>query len=145
MRRPEFWIVAGANGAGKTTLVQAHPIRNVLPQVKFLNPDDHARALLRQHGYRGFSDAPPPALQKAFLEAANAVETELEASLRSGEAIGVETVLSSDKYQPRVGFVREPGGFVGLIYIALASPELACARVFQRQATSAEQAWSSSF
>jgi predicted ABC-type ATPase len=130
--RPEFWIIAGPNGAGKTTLVQARPIRDLLPQVRFLNPDDHARALLMQRGHRGFGDAPAPALQQAFLDAANAVEHALQTALRRGEAVGVETVLSSGKYRSLVELVREQGGFVGLIYVALASPELACARVTRR-------------
>lgn len=132
MARPEFWIVAGPNGAGKTTLVQAHPIRHLLPGVKFLNPDDRARHLLAQGGYRTFSEAPAAALQAAFLDAANAVEAELRTALHRGEAVGVETVLSSDKYRPLVEFVRGQGGFVGLIYVALASPEIACARVTRR-------------
>jgi len=130
--RSEFWIVAGPNGAGKTTLVQAHPIRHLLPRVKFLNPDDLALELLRSHGLRGFADAPPESLQRAFLDAANAVQTELEAALDRGEAVGVETVLSSDKYRSLVGFTRSQGGFVGLIYVTLGSPDLACARVARR-------------
>lgn len=132
MARPEFWIVAGPNGAGKTTLVQAHPIRDLLPQVRFLNPDDQARSLLIQRGHRGFADAPAPALQQAFLDAANAVEQELQTALQRSEAVGVETVLRSGKYRPLVEFVRGQGGFVGLIYVALATPELACARVARR-------------
>ena len=132
MARFEFWIVAGPNGAGKTTLVQTQPIRDLLPHVRFLNPDDHARALLVQRGHRGFADAPAPILQQAFLDAANAVEGELQTALRRGEAVGVETVLSSGKYQPLVDLVRGRGGYVGLIYVALASPELACARVGRR-------------
>lgn len=56
----------------------------------------------------------------------------LQTALRRGEAIGVETVLSSGKYQPLVELVRGQGGFVGLIYVALASPDLACARVARR-------------
>lgn len=103
--------------------------------MRFLNPDDHARGLLLQRGQRGFADAPVPVLQQAFLDAANAVERELQAVLRHGEAVGVETVLSSGKYRPLVEFVRGQGGFVGLIYIALASPELAAARVARRVQT----------
>lgn len=132
MVRPEFWIIADPNGAGKTTLVQAHPIRHLLPQVRFLNPDDRAHVLLIQRGQRGFADAPATALRRAFLDAANAVEGELQTALRRGEAVGVETVLSSGKYRPLVELVRGQSGFVGLIYVALASPELACARVARR-------------
>ncbi len=132
MAQPELWIVSGPNGAGKSTLVQAHPIRDLLPQVRFLNPDDLARQLLRHRGQSGFAEASPEELQRAFLDAANAVQTELQTALQRGEAVGVETVLSSDKYKSLVEFTRGQGGFVGLIYVALASPELACARVARR-------------
>ena len=123
MAKPELWIVAGPNGAGKTTLVQAHPIGTLLPRVTFLNPDDFARKLLAQRGYGGFADAAESIQRESFLAAAQSVAAQLEAGLRRGEAVGVETVLSSDKYRPLVELVREREGFVGLIYVALASPE----------------------
>jgi len=88
-----------------------------------------------QRGYAGFADAPEQIARDVFLEAASAVETRLQAALRHGEAVGVETVLSTDKYRSLVEFVREQGGFVGLIYVALASPELASIRVARRVRT----------
>jgi predicted ABC-type ATPase len=130
--RPELGIVAGPNGAGKTTLVQAQPIRRLLPHVTFFNPDDEALILLTRQGYHGFSDAPESVRRTAFLTAAEAVASLLNAALARGEAVGVETVLSSDKYRPVVDAVRAQHGFVGLIYVTLASPELACARVSRR-------------
>lgn len=132
MPAPEFWIVAGPNGAGKTTLVQAHPIRLLLPAAHFVNPDDVALGLLRARGYRNFFEPSESILHAAFLEAANRVEQQLRAALQNGQPIGVETVLSSDKYRPLVNTIREQGGFVGFIYIALASPDLACRRVRKR-------------
>jgi len=129
---PEFWIIAGPNGAGKTTLVQAHPIRALLPRVTFLNPDDLARERLLEQGFQGFAEAPAPILRETFLTAAQTVAAQLDAALDRGAAVGVETVLSTDKYRSGVERVRERGGFVGLIYVALASPELACARVARR-------------
>lgn len=132
MASPELWIVAGPNGAGKTTLVQAHPIQNLLPRVRFLNPDDVARDLLTRGGYVGFPGAPEPAQRRAFLDAARMVEDELDAAVRRQEPIGVETVLSSDKYRPLVERVRRQSGFVGLIYVTVASPEVACRRVARR-------------
>jgi predicted ABC-type ATPase len=129
---PELWIVAGPNGAGKTTLVQGHPILELLPRVRFLNPDDFARDLLMRRGHAGFSDAPDNDRLEAFLQAAKVVDSELQAGLRRGEAIGVETVLSTNKYRLAVEAVQAQGGFVGLIYVALSSPELACRRVARR-------------
>jgi len=129
---PELWIIAGPNGAGKTTLAQARPIRELLPRVRFLNPDDAALALLVQQGYRGFADAPEHIQREVFLAAARKITEELDVALHRSEPVGVETVLSSDKYRAPVEFVQEHGGFVGFIYVALASPELACARVARR-------------
>ena len=73
MPRPELWIIAGPNGAGKTTLVQAHPLGELLTRVKFFNPDDIARTLLMQNGYRGFADAPEQSQRESFLAAAETV------------------------------------------------------------------------
>jgi predicted ABC-type ATPase len=129
---PELWIIAGPNGAGKTTLAQAHPIGALLPRVPFLNPDDVAQALLVQRGYRSFADAPEPIQRETFLAAAKSVAAQLDAALHRGEAIGVETVLSTDKYRSAVEWIHKCDGFVGLIYVGLASPELACARVARR-------------
>jgi predicted ABC-type ATPase len=112
--------------------VQAHPISALLPGVRFLNPDDVARALLAQQGYSGFASAPETILREAFLSAANAVAIELESAIQRAEPVGVETVFSSDKYRASVESVCARSGFVGLIYVALASPELACARVARR-------------
>ena len=42
------------------------------------------------------------------------------------------SVLSTDKYRQSVEAVRQSGGFVGLIYVALSAPELACQRVAAR-------------
>ena len=132
MPTPEFWIVAGPNGAGKTTLVQAEPIRTILPHVTFLNPDDVAKQHLAALGVRSFSDAPEATLQEAFVVAADDVFARLNRVLEAGGATGVETVLSSDKYKPVVEVVRDRAGFLGLIYVWLESPELACARVARR-------------
>ncbi len=134
MRRQEFWIVAGPNGAGKTTFLQVEPIFSLLPSVSFINPDDIALQLLKSRGRRGFADATGTEIVEAYRGAANLSLDELTRKLRSGESAGVETVLSSDKYHPAVEFVLSRGGFVGLIYVWLNSPELALERVASRVA-----------
>ena len=132
MGPPEFWIIAGPNGAGKSTFVQAEPLGRLLPHVRFLNPDDLARERLTAAGWRGFADAPAAEQRAAFLAAAEAVAAQTDFVLARGEAAGVETVLSTDKYRVAVERVRDAAGFVGLIYIGLATPQLACARVSRR-------------
>jgi len=130
----EFWIVAGPNGAGKTTLVQTKPIQDLLPHARFLNPDDIAMEHLRRAGFHTFSDAAEADLTEAFLAAANEVQAALGAALKANAPVGVETVLSSGKYMPLVEDTLDRKGFVGLIYVWLDSPELACARVERRAA-----------
>ncbi len=132
MAAPEFWIVAGPNGAGKTTCVQKEPIARILPGVTFLNPDDRTLSKLHHLGYRGFRDAPPEIQHRLFIESANEVQRDLEFRIEAGSPVGVETVLSSEKYCPIVERVRAARGFVGLIYVALSSPQLAVDRVAER-------------
>jgi predicted ABC-type ATPase len=130
--KPRLWLVAGPNGAGKSTIVQAKPIQRVLTNVTFLNPDSVARTLLRSQGFDGFGDAPPHVQQVAFLDAANIVEAVVSDYVRRCVPIGVETVLSTTKYKPLVESVLAAGGFFGLIYVALKSPDIALTRIQQR-------------
>jgi predicted ABC-type ATPase len=129
---PELWIIAGPNGAGKTTCVQREPIASLLPGVRFLNPDNRTLTKLQSAGYRGFAETPPERLGQLFVEAATEVAEELDRALALGLATGIETVLSTDKYATVVTSVLAQGGFVGLIYIALASPAVARDRVAAR-------------
>ncbi len=129
---PELWIVAGPNGAGKTTCVQSEPISGILPNVTFLNPDDRTLTELKRLGYSGFADAPADVQTKAFVESADGVLRDLLVELRAAKAMGIETVLSSGKYQSIVEWVIARGGFVGLIYVALSSPKIALERVAAR-------------
>ena len=88
-----------------------------------------------QEGYGGFADAPEQCQRESFLAAAETVGSAIQTAIGRGEAVGVETVLSTGKYRVPVELVRSLDGFVGLIYVALASPELACARVARRVRT----------
>ena len=112
--------------------MQKEPISKLLPGVTFLNPDDRTLTKLRAADYRGFVDAPVDVQTKLFIESANEVFVELEQALAEGRAVGVETVLSSDKYRELVESVLQAKGFVGLIYVALASPAIAKKRVAER-------------
>lgn len=132
MPSPTLWIVAGPNGAGKTTSTQREPISALLAGVRFLNPDDLSREKLLRQGFSGFADAPDEIRLRAFLESADEVFDELTLAVAAGESVGVETVLSTDKYRTVIESVRKAGGFVGLIYVALESPDLACQRVAAR-------------
>src|SRR6266699_946105 len=132
MARRDLWIVGGPNGAGKTTLVGHGRFQRLLLGVRFLNPDQLALESLRAAGRRGFHDATIQELHRTFIQSAEAVERELRAALDRGEAVGVESVLSTRKYCPLVEQVLADGGFFGLIYVALKSPELSRERVARR-------------
>ena len=97
-----------------------------------MNADDKTLAELWKRGYQGFADAPPDMLQKVFINAANEVTEELQEHLRLGHRVCVETVLSTDKYKSIVTDVRQAGGFVGLIYVGLRSPDLSARRIETR-------------
>ena len=129
---PELWILAGPNGAGKSTAVQRSSISKNVLGVGFINPDDRTLHKLLAAGYSGFADTPHRILYELFIESANEVSKELEEKIEAGEPIGVETVLSSEKYRPLVETIRTRMGFFGLIYIAVSSPEISKARVAAR-------------
>jgi predicted ABC-type ATPase len=130
--RSQLWLVAGPNGAGKTTLVRFGPLAEMLPRVRFFNPDDLTLELLRSQGMKDFTEANAYVLNRTFIQAAEKTFADTESLLRQGEAVCVETVLSTRKYRPLVEAVRAAGGSVFLIYVALRSPELARARVRDR-------------
>jgi predicted ABC-type ATPase len=134
MATPELWIIGGPNGAGKTTLVQDDPIRSLIPQATALNPDDLTREQIQQAGFATFAAAPLDLLEREFVRSADLVLEQVQARLLRGESVVVESVLSTDKYQPVVETVLATGGFFGLVYVALASPQLAQQRVQARVA-----------
>lgn len=134
MPQPALWIIGGPNGAGKTTLASHVRFQRLLRGVRFLNPDVVALTRLRAAGRRGFADATPDELQRCFVEAAGLVEQELRAGLERGEAMSVESVLSTRKYCPLVEQVLSAGGFFGLIYVGLRDISLSRQRIAQRVA-----------
>ncbi|MBI4324719.1 MAG: AAA family ATPase [Chloroflexi bacterium] len=132
MAIPHLWLFAGPNGAGKTTFTQ-------LPQWSghirhFLNADELTRQLLNQQGFRTYASTPADILQRANVSAAENVFSEVCRLLNSGEAVAVETVLSTDKYRPVVEKLRREHGIFNLVYIGLRSPELSRERVARRVA-----------
>lgn len=131
---PSFWIVAGPNGAGKTTCVQSEPISRLIANTPFLNPDDITKQKLIAQGYSGFDTVPVEVLAALFVESANEVEDLLEEAIEGGASVGVETVLSTNKYLRFVERVRDLGGQFHLIYVTLNRPEIAVERVAIRVA-----------
>lgn len=126
MAAPWFWLIAGINGAGKTTLSREPVFQALLGNIFIFNPDFLAAELLR--------DDPDLGAWSANVEAADQVEASVQERIGRGESFGVETVLSTDKFRRHVDRAIEEGFNVGLIYIGLATPELAIQRVQDRVA-----------
>lgn len=129
---PALWIIAGPNGAGKTTCAQKEPILRLLPGVQFYNPDNVTLNKLQARGYQGFRDAPVEVQTELFIQSADEVFDELRDALARKQSVGVETVLSSNKYRPLVDSVLAENGMVNLIYVALSSATIAQERVAAR-------------
>ena len=112
---PAFVIVAGPNGSGKTTLVRSGVLASVLgvPDVS-LNADDVAREL---------AGGGQPTEQQS-LRAARITDNRLDVEIAAGRSVIVETVLSSDKYQDRVGAARAMGYRIDLIYVTVREAEM---------------------
>lgn len=128
----ELWLIAGPNGAGKTTLSQRDPFAKNLEECVFLNADDQTLQQIRQLGFDGFQDVPAEILEANFRAAANAVFDELVERLNDGQAVCIETVLSTEKFKPVVAELRSSGGHFAMIYVGLKSPELSAERIAKR-------------
>lgn len=118
--RPVFWIVGSPNGSGKSSLYGNTEIEAFDRSVWIINPD-----LLTQ---RTQSVEKLP-LHEANLQAVVRIETWLEASICAYQTVGVETVLSTDKYRRLVLEAKQREFELRLIFVMLASPDLNVLRV----------------
>ena len=132
MAIPQLWLFAGPNGAGKSTFTLFPEWRRHINH--FLNADELTRQLLSEQGFSTYAAAPAEILHRANITAAERVFAEVQRTLAAGEAVAVETVLSTDKYRGVVEKLRRDGGLFNLIYIGLRSPELSRERVARRVA-----------
>ncbi len=114
-------IIAGPNGAGKTTFA-----RQYLPRegkcLDFVNADQIAA------GLAPFDPA------SAAIRAGRIMLEEVQAHIRAGTSFAVETTLAGHRYLAEVPRWQAAGYAVKLIYLRLASVELAVARVVSRMA-----------
>jgi predicted ABC-type ATPase len=125
---PAFWIIAGPNGSGKSTLYGSRRdavygntvIADTSRSFWIINPDLLAsRILSMEHLTR----------RLANIEAVKRIEAWLEASIHAHQSIGVETVLSTDKYRRLVRAAKRRGFEIRLIYVILDNPALNVERV----------------
>ncbi len=112
-------IIAGPNGAGKTTFAHEFLPHEADCQA-FVNADLIAAGLS------------PFAPQTAAVQAGRLMLTELERHFAARENFAFETTLSGRGYLRHIERWQAAGYCVELIFLKLASPEEAIARVAQR-------------
>lgn len=118
--RPILWIVAGPNGSGKSSFYNRTDIEGWGGSVWIINPDLLTQQIEEREGML---------LDEANLAAVERIEEWLYKSVEVYQTIGVETVLSTDKYRALVTKARERGYETMLIYVLLKSAELQLDRV----------------
>jgi predicted ABC-type ATPase len=123
--RPKFWIVAGPNGSGKSSLYSDADIEDFGGSVWIINPDILAERIRQVEVLE---------LRAANLQAVTRIYSWLEASIDAHQTVGVETVLSTDKYRNLVMAAKARHFEFRLIYVLLSSPEMNVERVKMRVA-----------
>lgn len=122
---PSLWIIAGANGSGKTTAYNRLTIEALRGSIWIINPDELASRI---------STAETLPLAEANLESVKRIEKWLYSSIDAYQTVGVETVLSTDKYRNLVARAKARGFKRHLIYVYLRTAELNVERVAIRVA-----------
>ncbi len=123
--RPIFWIVAGPNGSGKSSIYQDVDIEAFARAIWIINPDLLTARLQAAEGLD---------LVTANLQAVQRIEAWLDTSIKAHQSVGVETVLSTDKYRRLVVAAKALRFEVHLTYVVLDSVERNIERVRLRVA-----------
>lgn len=118
--RPTFLIVAGPNGSGKSSAYEQSDVEEVGRSVWIINPDLLAARI---------RDVEHQELAAANLLAVQRIESWLETSIEAYQTIGVETVLSTEKYRRLVVAAQQRNYEIGLIYVMLDDPHRNIERV----------------
>lgn len=116
---PDLIIIAGPNGAGKTTFAKEY-LSSDFAHVAFVNADEIERA----------QRAADPNVSE--IAAARAMLTQIEALVRAGESLAIETTLASLSYARKIPEWRAAGYAVRLIYLRLPDVEASLDRVRRR-------------
>ena len=111
--RPVFLIIAGPNGSGKSSTYETSDLEADGRTVWIINPD-----LLTAR----IRDVEKLDLQTANLAAVQRIERWLEASIDAHQTIGVETVLSTDKYRRLVEQAKRRGFEFRFMFVVLDTP-----------------------
>ena len=117
--------MAGPNGSGKSSVYENAKLEWDGRSVWIVNPDLLAVRI------RDVENLEPTA---ANLEAVIRIEAWLDSSIQVHKSVGVETVLSTDKYRRLVKKAKGLGFAVWLIYVVLDSPDRSIERIRLRVA-----------
>lgn len=120
VEQPAFLIVAGPNGSGKSSAYQDTDIEAGGRSVWIINPDLLTARIREMEGVE---------LRAANLAAVVRIEAWLDASIDVHKTVGVETVLSTDKYRRLVDKAKSLGFAIWLLYVVLDSPDRNVERV----------------
>jgi predicted ABC-type ATPase len=115
--------VAGPNGSGKSSAYQTLEFDSSARSIWIINPD-----LLTVR----IQQVEELELLAANLQAVKRIEAWLEVSIRAHQTVGVETVLSTDKYRRLVLAAKALQFQLRLTYVILDSPERNIERVRMR-------------
>lgn len=117
---PIFLIIGGPNGSGKSTAYQESVVALGTRAFRIINPDLFAKRIAELENLDSGT---------ANIEAVQRIEAWLDTSILAGHTVGVETVLSTEKYRRLVSRAKSIGYLFQLIYVILPSPELNLERV----------------
>lgn len=123
--RPRFWIIAGPNGSGKSTAYSQGDVLGLDGTVWIINPD---LLTVRLRDAEGLSQ------DQANLAAIQRIERWLDHSIEVHQTVGVETVLSTDKYRRSVEKAIRHGYEVCFVYVFVDSVERQLERIRARVA-----------
>lgn len=115
--------MAGPNGSGKSSFYQTLEFEASARSIWIINPDLLTVRLQQVEGLE---------LLAANLQAVKRIENWLDVSIRAHQTVGVETVLSTDKYCRLVMAAKALQFQLRLTYVILDSPERNIARVRMR-------------
>jgi predicted ABC-type ATPase len=117
--RPRCIIIAGPNGAGKTTFARDY-LPGIARLIHFINADLIAG---------GISPLRP---ELAAIAAGRLVLRELNRLVEAKAEFAFESTLSGLHYAQRIEDWKAKGYLIEIIYIRLASPQLAFSRIANR-------------
>ena len=115
-RRPWLWLLAGPNGAGKSTY--APKLAALVDEI--VRPDELAYQLSRE------------APERVALAAGRLAVQRINELLEQRRSFAIETTLSGRLHLQVVERATRAEWSIGVVYIALGSPELAVERVRER-------------